>query len=94
MLDCPLPLDEVKALYRDFYAGEPFTFVSDEPVDLKQVVNTNKCIISLEMNEGKLLVCSVVDNLLKGASGQALENMNIICGLDEKAGLRLKASAF
>ena len=94
MLDCPLPLDEVKALYRDFYAGEPFTFVSDEPVDLKQVVNTNKCIISLEMNEGKLLVCSVVDNLLKGASGLALENMNIICGLDEKAGLRLKASAF
>ena len=94
LVDCALPPEEVEVLYRDFYAGEPFTFVSDEPVDLKQVVNTNKCLLSLEKNEGKLLICSVIDNLLKGASGQALQNMNLICGLDEKCGLRLKASAF
>ena len=63
-------------------------------MDLKQVVNTNKCLIALEMHEGRLVITSVIDNLLKGASGQAVENMNLIFGLPETAGLRLKASVF
>ena len=63
-------------------------------IDLKQVVNTNKCLISLEKHDGKLVVCSVIDNLLKGASGQAVQNMNLMFGFPEDAGLRLKASAF
>ena len=68
--------------------------MSGTPVDLKQVVNTNKCLISLEKHDGKLVVCSVIDNLLKGASGQAVQNMNLMFGFPEDAGLRLKASAF
>lgn len=92
--DCDLPETEAVALYGKYYEGAAFTFVSDSPVDLKQVVNTNKCVISIEKHGDKLLICSAIDNLLKGASGQAVQNMNIICGLDEKTGLRLKASAF
>lgn len=92
--DCPLGEDEARDLYEKYYADARFTFVSDFPVDLKQVVNTNKCILSLEKHGGKLVVTSVIDNLLKGASGQATQNMNIICGLPEDMGLRLKASAF
>ena len=68
--------------------------MSDKPVNLKQAVNTNKCLLSLEKHGNKLLVVSVIDNLLKGASGQAVQNMNLMFGLDEKAGLRLKAAAF
>ena len=82
------------ALYKDFYADAAFTYVLPTPVDLKQVVNTNKCLISLELHDGQLVVTSVIDNLLKGASGQAVENMNLLFGLPEDAGLRLKASAF
>ncbi len=93
-VDSAMSLEEAVELYRNYYAGAAFTFVSDSPVDLKQVVNTNKCVISLEKHEDKLLICSVIDNLLKGASGQAVQNMNIIFGLDEKTGLKLKASAF
>ena len=63
-------------------------------MDLKQVVNTNKCLIALEMHEGRLVITSVIDNLLKGASGQAVQNLNLLFGLPETAGLRLKASAF
>ena len=81
-------------LYQDYYAGAAFTFVSDRPVDLKQVVNTNKCIVALEKHDGTLVVSSVIDNLLKGASGQAVQNMNLAFGLPETAGLKLKASAF
>ena len=92
--ECPLSGDEALALYRDFYADAAFTFVSDRPVDLKQVVNTNKCIVALEKHDGTLVVSSVIDNLLKGASGQAVQNMNLAFGLPENAGLRLKASAF
>ncbi len=92
--DCELSEEEVRKLYRDYYADAAFTFVSDTPVDLKQVVNTNKCIVSVERHEGKVVISSVIDNLLKGASGQAVQNMNIIFGLPENAGLRLKASAF
>ena len=93
-VDCPLTGDEALALYRDYYADAAFTFVSDRPVDLKQVVNTNKCIVAPEMHGGTLVVSSVIDNLLKGASGQAVQNMNLAFGLPETAGLRLKASAF
>lgn len=92
--DCALSTEEAVALYKDFYKDAAFTFVSDKAVDLKQVVNTNKCIISLEKHGGKLVIASVIDNLLKGASGQAVQNMNLIFGLDETCGLKLKASAF
>ena len=86
--------EEATALYRDFYKDAAFTFVSDSNVDLKQVVNTNKAVLSIEKHGTKLLVNSVVDNLLKGASGQAVQNMNLMFGLPEKTGLNLKASAF
>ena len=92
--DCELTLDEASSLYRAYYSDARFTFVSSVPVDLKQVVNNNKCLISLEKHDGKLVVCSVIDNLLKGASGQAVQNMNLMFGFPEDAGLRLKASAF
>ena len=82
------------ALYKDYYKAAAFTIVSDKNINLKQVVNTNKCLISLEKHGDKLLVVSAIDNLLKGASGQAVQNMNLMFGLDERAGLRLKASAF
>jgi len=91
---CSLSLEEVTALYRSFYADAPFTWVLPTPVDLKQAVNTNKCLISLELHDGQLVVTSVLDNLLKGASGQAVENLNLMFSLPEDAGLRLKASAF
>ena len=81
-------------LYRNYYADAAFTFVSDRPVDLKQVINTNKAIVAPEVHDGTLVVSSVIDNLLKGASGQAVQNMNLIFGLPETAGLKLKASAF
>ena len=85
-------LEEAKTLYRNYYAEHPFTHISDSPVDVKQVVNTNKCLISLELHEGNLLITSVIDNLTKGASGQAVQNMNLMFGLDETVGLRLKSS--
>ena len=93
-LKCDASLDELNKLYEDFYADHPFTSVSREPVFLKQVVNTNKAIIQLEKVENKLVVHSVMDNLLKGASGQAVQNMNLMFGLEETAGLKLKANYF
>ena len=87
-------LDELKKLFKDFYKGSAFTFVTDDVVDLKQVVNTNKAVIGLEKEGDKLVVHSAIDNLLKGASGQAVQNMNLMFGLEEQAGLRLKAAAF
>lgn len=93
-LDYPLSIEEAKALYADYYRDAAFTHLSDKSVFLKQVVNTNKCLISLEKHGDKLLVMSTIDNLLKGASGQAVQNMNLMFGLDERAGLRLKAVAF
>ena len=92
--DCDLSEEGAFELYEEFYKGAAFTFVSPRPVDLKQVVNTNKCLVSLEKHGGKLVISSVIDNLLKGASGQAVQNMNLIFGLPEDMGLRLKASAF
>jgi N-acetyl-gamma-glutamyl-phosphate reductase len=85
---------DVLALYEDFYMGHPFTIVSRNPISLKQVGNTNKCVIQLEQEGSQLVVHSALDNLLKGASGQAVQNMNLLFGLDETAGLRLKANAF
>ncbi len=93
-LECDLSLEEAYKLYYDFYAGHPFTHVSDKMIDIKQVVNTNKCLIHLEKSDNKLVVHSVDDNLIKGASGQAVQNMNLVMGLDETAGLKLKSIVF
>jgi N-acetyl-gamma-glutamyl-phosphate reductase len=91
---CDLSLIELNILFEDFYSGHPFTTVTREPVFLKQVVNTNKCVIQLEKTGSILVVHSVADNLLKGASGQAVQNMNLAFGLDETLGLKLKANYF
>jgi N-acetyl-gamma-glutamyl-phosphate reductase len=87
-------LDEAKALYKTYYANHPFTHVSDTAVDVKQVVNTNKCFLHLELHDGQLLITSVIDNLTKGAAGQAVQNLNLVFGLPEDTGLRLKSVAF
>lgn len=94
IVDCALPLEEVKQLYKDFYAEQPFTHVSDTMIDLKQVVNTNKCLVHLEKQGSKIVAHSAIDNLLKGASGQAIQNMNLLFGVEETAGLKLKANYF
>lgn len=91
---CDESLIELNKLYEDFYSGQTFTHITKEPVFLKQVVNTNKCIIQLEKVGSMLVVHSAADNLLKGASGQAVQNMNLMFGLDETAGLNLKANYF
>jgi N-acetyl-gamma-glutamyl-phosphate reductase len=88
------PLEEVKKLFTDYYHGHPFTVVSPDTIDLKQVVNTNKCLIGLEKEGDKLVVHSAIDNLLKGASGQAVQNMNLMFGLQENTGLKLKSIVF
>lgn len=93
-LDCPLTLENARALYQNYYHPHPFTHVSDSMVDLKQVVNTNKVLLHLEKVGDKLVIHSVEDNLIKGASGQAVQNMNLMLGLDETAGLSLKSIVF
>jgi N-acetyl-gamma-glutamyl-phosphate reductase len=87
-------LPVIVKLYSDFYSHHPFTMISETPVSLKQVVNTNKCLIQLEKQGDVLVVHSVIDNLLKGASGQAVQNMNLMFGLDETEGLKFKANYF
>jgi N-acetyl-gamma-glutamyl-phosphate reductase len=89
-------LNEADALklYQEYYAGHPFTHVTSKDIDLKQIVNTNKCFIQVKKHGNKIFIVSIMDNLLKGASGQAVQNMNIMFGLDERAGLRLKATGF
>ena len=87
-------LEEIVEIYKSYYATHPFVCVSDKPVYMKQVVNTNYCFLSLQKEGRKLLITSVVDNLLKGASGQAVQNMNLMFGMDEMEGLRLKANYF
>jgi N-acetyl-gamma-glutamyl-phosphate reductase len=89
-----LDIEVAKSLYRDFYRDDPFVLLSDENPDVKQVVNTNKCVLYLEKHGSKLMIISVIDNLLKGASGQAIQNMNLLFGLDERTGLQLKPVAF
>jgi N-acetyl-gamma-glutamyl-phosphate reductase len=91
---CDLSLVELNKLYEDYYADHPFTHVSKEAIFLKQVVNTNKGIIQLEKAGSKLVVHSTIDNLLKGASGQAVQNMNLMSGLEETTGLKLKPAGF
>jgi N-acetyl-gamma-glutamyl-phosphate reductase len=93
-IDSDLSDAEALKLYQHYYAGHPFTHVTSHDIDLKQVVNTNKCFIQVKKHGSKLLIISILDNLLKGASGQAVQNMNLMFGLDEKAGLRLKATGF
>jgi len=93
-ISCEKDVDGLNKLYEDFYADHPFTHVTKEPIFLKQVVNTNKCVIQLEKVENMLVVHSAADNLLKGASGQAVQNMNLMFGLDETEGLNLKANYF
>ena len=88
------PADDIVAAYKEYYQDAAFTHYSDKAIDLKQVVNTNKALVHVDGFEGKVLVTSCIDNLLKGAVGQAVQNMNLMFGIDERAGLRLKASAF
>lgn len=89
-----LSLDDLYKLYREFYTSHPFTHTSKETIDLKQVVNTNKCLINLEKVGNKLAIHSITDNLLKGASGQAVQNMNLMFGFNETEGLKLKSTVF
>ena len=93
-LNCDLSVEEVFVLFKKYYNNHPFTHVSKEPIFLKQVVNTNKAMIQIEKAGSKLVVHSIADNLLKGASGQAVQNMNLMFGLDETTGLKLKANYF
>ena len=88
------PIEDIVSEYKDFYRNAAFTHYSDQSIDLKQVVNTNKALVHCEKYGNKLLITSCIDNLLKGAVGQAVQNMNLMFGLDEKTGRRLKASAF
>jgi len=87
-------IEEAIALYKAYYKDAVFTFISDEEIHLKQVVNTNKCLIHLVKHGNKLLITSTIDNLLKGASGQAIQNLNIMYGFEETVGLNLKANYF
>ena len=89
-----ISLEEATAIYKNFYEHAPFVIITDKNPDLKQVVNSNKCILHLEKHGNLLLVISAIDNLIKGASGQAVQNMNLIFGLEETTGLRIKTSAF
>ena len=93
-LESNLTLEEAQELYEDYYSDHLFTYMSRKNIDLKQVVNTNKCLIHLEKHGNKLFIISIIDNLLKGASGQAVQNMNLMFGLEENSGLRLKAANF
>jgi len=86
--------DEAVKAYQEFYQDAAFTFVSEQDIDLKQAVNTNKCILHVQKQEGQLVIYSAIDNLLKGASGQAVQNFNLAFGMDEKTGLNLKSIAF
>ena len=93
-LESDLTLEEAQNIYEEYYSAHPFTHVSRKNIDLKQVVNTNKALVHVEKHGNKLFIISIIDNLLKGASGQAVQNMNLMFGLDETAGLRLKAANF
>ena len=94
VIACDAPLEEIEGYYRDFYSEAAFTHYVDRPLDMKQVINTNKCLLHAERHRDKLLVTACIDNLLKGASGQAVQNMNLMFGLEEDTGLRLKPVAF
>ena len=91
-MDCPVNTEQLTELYREYYSDHSFTHIVDRRPDLKDVVNTNKCLIHLEKAEGKLLITVVADNILRGAAGQAVHNMNLLFGLQERVGLALKSS--
>jgi N-acetyl-gamma-glutamyl-phosphate reductase len=91
---CKLTLEETMAMYSDYFQSAPFTRLASKNPSLKQVVNTNHCLLYLEKHQDKLFIISVIDNLLKGASGQAVQNMNLMFGLAENSGLQLKPAAF
>jgi N-acetyl-gamma-glutamyl-phosphate reductase len=93
-LKCDWPIEKLKQLYEDYYRLQPFTMLCYQNLFLKQVVNTNRCLVQLERVNDKLVVHSAIDNLLKGASGQAVQNMNLLMGLEETTGLKLKAAYF
>ncbi len=93
-LKTALSLEAAKALYKEYYSSHPFVSISDVNPDLKQVVNTNKCLLYLEKHDDTLIIISIIDNLLKGASGQAVQNMNLMFGLEETTGLKLKSTSF
>ena len=93
-LESDLSLEDAQQIYTHYYASHPFTHISKDNIDLKQVVNTNKALVYLEKHGSKLFIISIIDNLLKGASGQAVQNMNLMFGLDETEGLRLKGMGF
>ena len=92
--ECSSGQQEIEKLYAEFYKNHPFTIISQSNPDLKQVVNTNKCILYVERFDNKLYILSLIDNLVKGASGQAVQNMNLVFGLPEDAGLHLKSIGF
>ncbi|MCQ2231899.1 MAG: N-acetyl-gamma-glutamyl-phosphate reductase [Paludibacteraceae bacterium] len=92
--ECDLEIEEIQKIYKDFYKDAAFTYVMDANPDLKQVVNTNKGIVHVEKHGNKVLIISMIDNLLKGASGQAVQNFNLMFGLEETCGLKLKPSGF
>ena len=94
VVKCDIDIETLYKLYESYYERDSFTHIVNTPIDLKQVVNTNKCLIHLEKHGNKLLITSIIDNLLKGASGQAVHNMNLLFGLAETVGLQLKPSAF
>ncbi len=93
-LKCTVSIEEAIALYEGYYASHPFVTISKDPIFLKQIVNTNKCVVQLEKVGDKLVVHSAIDNLVKGASGQAIQNMNLMFGIEETTGLKLKAIGF
>jgi N-acetyl-gamma-glutamyl-phosphate reductase len=86
--------NDIIELFKSYYADSPFVFVSDKAISMTEVVNTNKCLLHIEFHNGYIQIVSIIDNLVKGASGQAVQNMNLMFGLDESMGLRLKANAF
>lgn len=94
IIGCDLELEKIYSLYKNFYKDSPFVKISAKPIDMKQVVNTNFCVIQIEKQGNKIAVHSAIDNLLKGASGQAIQNMNIANGWEQHLGLNLKSLAF
>ena len=89
-----LNIDEIKTLYNNYFKDSNFVHISENQIDLKQVINTNNCIIHLKKDGERILITSIIDNLIKGAAGQAIQNMNLMFGLDENLGLKLKSSFF
>ncbi len=91
--DCHMDIGDIYDLYQGWYSHHPFVHVTDSEISLKQVVNTNKCVINIKKQNNKVLIVSTIDNLIKGASGQAIQNMNLMFSLEENAGLKLKPTA-